>query len=106
MKNYAKVLKTVFVAFALICCLLLFPGCSSDSAWQEPELETTVTETTVPVPEEFGEEDNLPEGAESWEIPPQEEIEDINDILMQDAQEAMQDMYEDYHEGYGNFWGY
>lgn len=109
-KNLNKAILTpALIAFALACCLLLLPGCVSDSAWEEPE-EATVTTTTEA---EYSDEDSYSyDESEDWMVPPNAEDlltptpEEIDRAMMQDAQEAMQDEYREYYMGYGVIWGY
>lgn len=94
------------VAFAVVCCMLLFGGCVGESTVQETETETTTTETTTEATTE-GEYPEYNQSMEDWEVPVnaneflQPSEEELNEIMMQEAQEAMQEYEQD--EGYYDY---
>lgn len=51
-------IKRGIIVFALVCCLLLIPGCSNDNAWEEPTEETEATEKAAA--------DSIADETEQW----------------------------------------
>lgn len=116
MKTTPMISKKRVIAFAMACCLMLLSGCVEDkplsdtgseaATQEETTTEETTTEETATQTEatsnDAANDEAMGEDHDGWEIPPDAypSQEEIDQAMMQGAQEAMQNQYEQYEPYY------